>query len=65
RAPGRYSPGASLMATAGDEGIPRIWDAETGDLLAELSGHADPGQGHRVAGAHIHGHHHTTLLPSE
>ncbi|UCG26032.1 MAG: WD40 repeat domain-containing protein, partial [Chloroflexota bacterium] len=36
------SPDARLVATAGDEGIPRIWDAETGDLLAELSGHADP-----------------------
>ncbi len=36
------SPDARRIATAGDDGTPRIWDVESGDLLAELSGHADP-----------------------
>jgi WD40 repeat protein len=37
-----FTPDASLIATAGQEGIARIWDAGSGRLLFELSGRMGP-----------------------
>ena len=34
-----YSPDGRLLASAGEDGIVRVWEPATGKLLAELSGH--------------------------
>ncbi|MBL8160978.1 MAG: hypothetical protein JNJ61_03265 [Anaerolineae bacterium] len=36
-----YSPTADIYATAGGDGLVRVWNAETGDLISELSAHTD------------------------
>ncbi len=37
-----WSPDGKRIATGGDDNTPRIWEAATGQLLKELSGHAGP-----------------------
>jgi WD40 repeat protein/DNA-binding SARP family transcriptional activator len=37
-----FSPDGSMIATAGQEGVARIWDAGSGRLLIELSGQMGP-----------------------
>jgi WD40 repeat protein len=32
----------TLLGTAGDDGLVRLWDAESGERLFELAGHAGP-----------------------
>ncbi len=36
----KFSPDAKLLATAGDDGVIRLWDSDTGELLRMLIGHA-------------------------
>ena len=36
---GKWSPSAERILTTSHEGIPKVWDAETGDQLLELAGH--------------------------
>jgi WD40 repeat protein len=34
-----FDPGSDVLATGGDDGIARLWDARTGNELVQLSGH--------------------------
>jgi WD40 repeat protein len=37
----RYSPDGSFIVTAGQDGIARVWDAVTGELLSSYAGHSE------------------------
>ena len=34
----KFSPDGSMLATAGDDGLLKVWDPETGELIFEVQG---------------------------